>query len=286
MRPLLISLLAVCVCAADPVGVWRHGDGRIDGAPGAPGDRVLTGQTIVAGDAGPLRLASESDGITVIFAAGSAGSFAVETAADGRRLLVMHLQQGAVQFDVVDQRPYAGVRVRGAALDVAVTGTLFVVERVRRDADYVALVRGKVKVGLRPEIAKALGRGEGEELELLERQGVSGDTVSGLGVPVGLDTRPQIHLAAGVRRPISEPPADARGGWDRDLAANLTAGNLDDTLDDGPSLFSSVAEDLADSLAELGAAPQAVSDQMSEGAAPSGGGAGALPLPPPPPPGP
>ena len=57
-------------------------------------------------------------------------------------------------MDVADKAPYSGVRVRGAALDVRVTGTLFVVERTRRDADYVALARGTVKVGLRPEVAR------------------------------------------------------------------------------------------------------------------------------------
>lgn len=280
MRSILLSLVVACACAADPVGVWRYGVGLVDGKLAKVGTVVLTGQTVVADDAAPLRLVcSDAPGITAILAAGSSGAFSIEASADGGRTLVMQLQRGAVQFDITDKGPFADVRVRGAALDVRVTGTLFVVERVRRDADYVALVRGKVAVGLRPEVAKALGKAG--EIELLERQGIAGDTSGGLGTPTALASRPQINQAAHMRNPISEP--DPGSAWDQDLAAEMTAGGMDDVAGE-PGLFASLAEDLADSLAELGAAPQAVSDQVTEASVPSAGGS--LPLPPPPPPGP
>lgn len=289
MRPILISLLAVCACAADPVGTWRYGVGLIDGKLAKVGSIVLTGQTIVADDAAPLRLVcSEAPGITAILAAGSSGSFLIESATDGSRTLVMQLQRGAVQMDIDDKGPFAAVRVRGAALDVRVTGTLFVVERTRRDADYVALVRGKLKVGLRPEVAKALGKAG--EIDLLEHQGVAGDTATGVGTPSALSARPQLSFAASQRNSVSDQAngiGDQGTPWDQDLAGDMTAGGMDD-LGGDPTPFSSMAEDLADTLGELGTAPQSVTDQVTEaaGGAPGGGAAAGLALPPPPPPGP
>lgn len=286
MRILLLPLLAACAWSADPVGLWRFGVGLVDGKLAKVGTVVLTGQTIVADDAEPLRLVcSEAPGITAILAAGSSGSFTIETATDGSRVLVMQLQRGAVQMDVTDKAPYSAVRVRGAALDVRVTGTLFVVERTRRDADFVAMVRGKVNVGLKPEVAKALAKAG--EIELLEHQGVAGDTSSGVGTPIALSARPQISFSASLRSSIADQGMgldDQGTDWDTDLADQMTAGDLGD-LAGGSTPFTEMAEDLADSLAELGSAPQSVGDQVTEAAGSSPGNP-ALALPPPPPPGP
>lgn len=286
MRILLLPLLAACAWCADPVGMWRFGVGSVDGQPAKVGTVVLTGQTVVAADAEPLRLVcSEAPGITTILAAGSSGSFSIETGSDGGRTLVLQLDAGAVQVDVTDKTPYSGVRVRGAALDVRVTGTLFVVERTRRNADYVALVRGKLHVGLKPAVAKALGKAG--EIELLEHMGVGGDTVNGVGEPTALSARPQVGFSASLRTSIADQGLglnDQGTDWDLDLGAQQTGGGLEDLGGEGPNLFESVAEDLVDSLSELGSPPQTVSDQVIEGA--SGPSGPPLPLPPPPPPGP
>lgn len=292
MRFLILPLLATALAAADPVGLWRFGVGSVDGQPARIGTLVLTGQEVVASDAAPLRLVChEAPGITAVLAAGSKGRFAVEPDATGGRQLVFDLETGAVQLDVTDKAPYSGVRVRGAALDVRVTGTLFVVERTRRDADYVALVRGKVRVGLRPEVARALGKAG--DLELLERQGVSGDTTSGIGTPTGLNARPQIAFAAGMRAAVADQgsgASDQGTGWDIDLAAELTGAGLEGSglgevvgeTDGIP--FSEMAEDLVDSFSELGSAPESIADQVTENAgSPPGGGTSSLPLPPSPP---
>ena len=293
MRFLILPLLASALAAADPVGLWRFGVGSVDGQPARIGTMVLTGQEVVASDAAPLRLVChEAPGITAVLAAGSKGRFAVEPDAAGGRQLIFDLETGAVQLDVTDKTPYSGVRVRGAALDVRVTGTLFVVERTRRDADYVALVRGKLRVGLRPEVARALGKAG--DLELLERQGVSGDTTSGVGTPTGLSARPQIAFAASMRAAVADQgsgASDQGTGWDIDLAAELTGAGLEGSgLGDvaggeaGGIPFSEMAEDLVDSFSELGSAPESIADQVSENAgSSSSGGASALPLPPSPP---
>lgn len=301
MRLLILPLLAACACAADPVGVWRFGVGTVDGQPARTGTVVLTGQTMVAADAAPMRLVcSEAPGITAILAAGSSGSFLIEGPAEAR-VLVLQLDKGAVQIDVRDRKPFAGVVVRGAAMQVEVQGTLFVVERTRRDADYAALVRGKLKVGLRPEIAKALGKAG--QLELTERQGVGADTASGLGTPTALSARPQVVYGAGARAAISDQGSglsDQGTAWGIDLGAELTGAGLegagglpgagpglagDGLAGGGPGAipFAAVAEDLVDSLSELGSPPQTVGDTVVQPAA-AGGASGPAGLPPPPPP--
>ncbi len=293
---LLLPLLAfhAALCAADPVGTWRFGVGSVDGQPAKVGTVVLTGQEVIASDAAPLRLiCSEAPGITTVLAAGSKGRFIIEADGAGGRQLILDLERGAAQLDITDKTPYTAVRVRGAALDVRVTGTLFVVERTRQDADYVALVRGKVHVGLRPDVAKALGKAG--ELELLERQGVSGDTTTGVGAPTALSARPQIAFAAGLRASVADQGSglsDQGTGWDLDLAAELTGamlegsglGEVANAGGEQINLFSGLAEDLVDSLSELGSTPESLGDQaaQSSGSTPAGGAA--LPLPPPPPP--
>lgn len=297
---LIIALVTQAIAAEGAaVGVWRFGLGSVDGQPAKVGTLVLTGQTVVSADATPLRLiCSEAPGITVVLAAGSDGVFQIENDAAGGRILVLELNRGAVQVDVRDRSPYAGVRVRGAAADVTVTGTLFTVERVRRDADYVALVRGTVKVGMRPAVAKAAGRPEGEEIELRERQGVAADA-TGLGTPEPLSARPQVALPAGLRASIRDQGmglSDQGTNWGTDLAGELTGALLEGAAPPalaggglpGPVLFVNIAEDLANSLTELGQPPPSSSGstQVIAGAPAAPTPPAGMPPPPPPPPGP
>ena len=290
MRHLILLLSATVLCAADPVGHWRFGLGSVDGQPARIGTIVLTGQQVVAATAAPLRLVChEAPGITTILAPGSTGRFLVEGPAEARTL-VLELDSGAAQLDVTDRAPYAAVRVRGAALDVRVTGTLFIVERTRRDADYVALVRGKVVVGLRPEVAKALGKAG--EIELLERQGMAADTANGLGSPAEMNARPQITAMA----PIADQgsgASDQGTDWGIDLGAELTGALLENNgLGDVPgpadelaggTPFSEMAEELVETMAELGAPPESSGDAASEIAGGSPSAPALLPGPPVPP---
>lgn len=302
MRPIfaiLIAALAAQAAAADSVGVWRFGLGSVDGQPAKVGTLVLTGQAVVSADTTPLRLVcSEAPGITVVLAPGSDGKFQIEADAAGGRLLVLELDRGAVQVDVRDRGPYAGVRVRGASADVKVTGTLFTVERVRRDADYVALVRGTVKVGLRPAVAKAANKPEGDEVELHERQGVSADA-NGLGAAESLSARPQITMPVGLRASTHDQGTGASNqgtGWGTDLASDLTGAALEGpapaevvgggiTEPVGPTPFVGLSEDLANTLVELGQPPQPNNDSIRVIATPPATPAAGLPPPPPPPPG-
>lgn len=311
---LLALLLAGLLPAADPLGRWDFGLGSIDGEPARIGATVLAGQTAAAGDDGPLRLVCvEAPGITAILAAGSAARFLVEPAPEGGRILAIEVERGAIQVEVAPRDPFAAVLVRGAAIEARVIGTLFVVERSRRDADFVALVRGRLSVGLRAEIARALGR-DRQEIELLARQGIAGDARTGLGQPQAMSARPQLALAAAVRDSVPDQVFGLSGqgtGWDIDQVAELIAGRGTlrgdargpDLLGDrvggtapvptasptgesmGPEpadiLFASMAEDLLDSIGSLGQTPQPVADQVTAG--PAGGAAFTLPTPPAPP---
>lgn len=295
MRYLAIVLLAATAAAADPIGQWRFGLGTIDGQPAKVGTMVLTGQTVVSADLAPMRLVcSEAPGITVVLAAGSTGRFSVEPVPGeaGPGLLVLDLATGAAQVDVRDRTPYAGVRVRGGAAEVRVTGTLFTVERVKRDADYVALIRGKLHVGLRKDVAAATGRND--DVELFDHHGVGAD-VNGVGKPEVLSNRPQIYGAAGSHGSTRDQGLGLDPGgtsdWDADFASELTGSLLDSGFGGpgdeggGEPPFPTLAEDLVTTFEELGAPPQGSGDtatQISGGTGSAGGGGLALPPPPPP----
>jgi hypothetical protein len=206
---------------------------------------------------------------------GSALSLKIETR-DDKQYLVMEIERGAVQVQLDNKGNFAAMQVRGGALDLRVTGTLFVVERVRRDADYVALIQGKLKVNLRKEVAEALGKAQ--EFDLEGRQGI-GASGEGLTDPDSLNNRPQI--AESQSKSVEEQstgPKEGDGGWDKDEALELLIKLLEDAgLDDETiaKLIDSLGDALFDDL-QKGPAEQVLENVLS--------GTGVLAPPPPPPP--
>jgi hypothetical protein len=294
MRSVCLILVAVLGWAAEPLGQWRFGTGTIDGRPAEVGTKVLAGQMVAAGNEAPMRLSgSEAPEIICIFAAGSRGSFTTEQGPDGP-LLVLSLEQGAVQVEVGARGPYAGVRVRGAAVEVSVTGTLFIVERRNRETDFVALINGRLRVGLRNEVARTVGRNDA--IDLTDRRGVSADTGRGLGTGMVLDNRPQLNLGVQARPAVADQASGAAAGgtrdWTLDLAQDLTAGPA--TAGGSGDLFAAFAGDLLAGFSDLGLPPTATGDTTT--AAVSDGNVAAvlpiplapavIPHPPAPPPGP
>jgi hypothetical protein len=278
----VLLLLAAMAGAADgtvppPVATWTLGKGDIAGASATSGAPVALGQRFAAGARQPATLALAaplSGGLTL--SPGAAATMQVETVGEAREL-VIDLAQGALQIDLKDKGGFSGVRVRGAVLDVRVTGTLFVVERVRRDADYVALVQGKLKAGLRKEVADALGKGHQFDLE--SRQGVEANSTDGMGTVQDLNNRPQIASAS--RASVQDQgtgPADGDGGWNEDLALDLLNDLFDQVgLDD--ALMSEFTDALGEALFDdliQGPADQVIDTVFS--------GPGVLGAPPPPPP--
>ena len=236
--PLFALCLTVCTCvgAADvaapavpssPSATWTLGEGSIAEAPAHPGSDIAFGQRVTSSALKPAKVdfAAPMAG-TLTLSPGTECTFVVETVAETKEF-VIDLSAGAVQIDLRNKGTFAAVRVRGAALDVRVTGTLFVVERIKRDEDYIALIQGKVKVSLRKEVADALGS-SGQTFELENRQGVGATVGGGLGVMASLTHRPQI--ASAKRNNIKEQstgPQEGDGGWDKDLALDF----LNDLLD-------------------------------------------------------
>lgn len=220
---IILLCCAVIACGGEPIAVWSAGHGRIAEREAAAQAAVLAGETVHAGPEAPAFLAArEAPGVLVSLAPSSSGAFAEETADDGQRRLIFELHDGAVEVEVQARGPYAAVLVRGAALELEVQGTLFVVERTRADADYAVLVRGSLRARLRAEIARLLGRAG--DIELQPQQGLGAGTQQGLLAPVALPWRPQITAPAAQRAPIqAQATGQAAGGtgWDADRMAAL-----------------------------------------------------------------
>lgn len=288
IRPflLLCTLMLAMPCASvaaendqlanTTIATWSLGQGTIAGSSVRPGTDLRLGQTATTGKqpakidfaaplAGYLTLSPEAS-ITVV----------VETVND-KPELVIDLTAGAVQVDLRNKGDYAAVRVRGAALDVRVTGTLFVVQRVKRDADYIALVQGTVKAGLRKEVADALGKGQ-QQFDLESRQGVGASTSGGMETIASLKNRPQIVSLLKSIKEQGTGPQEGDGGWNIDLVIEFLNELFGDMgLDE--ALIKELTDALGDALFEdlnQGPGDQVINTIFSS--------PGVLGAPPPPPP--
>ncbi|MBA3698213.1 MAG: hypothetical protein H0W78_05120 [Planctomycetes bacterium] len=286
MRTILIvffGLLALglsSAAAADqapPLATWTLGEGTVAAAAAKPGSDIAIGQRVAATTSQPAKIVFTAPlAGSLTLSPGAGLTMVVEQVADTREL-VIDLDAGAVQVDLQDKGSFAGVRVRGAALDVRVTGTLFVVQRVKRDADYVALVQGKLNAGLRRDVADALNKHQRFDID--SRQGIGASNGGGLEQVASLTNRPQI---ASLKKSIKEQATGAQqgdGGWNTDLALDLLNDLLDQLgLDD--ALIAELADALGDALFDdLNAGP---GDQVINTA--FSGAFGPLSPPPPPPP--
>lgn len=206
--------------AEGDLAVWATGPGMIADAPATVGTGVTPGVVVRSGDA-PVRLTLvKAPKSSLILAPDS--SLVLTEKDDG---FLVQLQTGIVQANIVDKGSYANLRVQGAALDVQVTGTLFMVQRMKADTDYVSLIEGRVKVSLRQEVALALGRAS-QTVELNSRQGL-GAGVGGFGGIEALAARPQIPTTSVAMRTasirVAGIPAPGGGNWNQDTGLTTTA---------------------------------------------------------------
>ena len=284
--PLLTLCFAVltCVSAAEkvaaPSATWSLGEGSVAEASAHPGSYIAVGQRVASSADKPAKIDfSPPMTGTLTLSPGAALTFVGETVAETKELVV-DLASGAVQIDLRNKGTFAAVRVRGAALDVRVTGTLFVVERIKRDADYVALIKGKVMASLRREVADALGL-SGQSFELENRQGVGASVSGGMSIMASLTNRPQVVSVQRMDlQEQSTTPPEGDGGWDHDLALDFLNERTDQL-----GFNDAVIHELTDALGE------ALFDDLQTGPgnqvidsvfATSPGGALASPPPPPP----
>ncbi len=216
---LALSPLFACSFAAEAVatlGTWSYGPGTIAEVPAVEGSVVAADTEVVAGDAiVRLNLAKAPQSILLL----EPGTH-LRLIEEGTSLIV-RLESGTVQANIEDKGPYSDLHVVGAALDVRVTGTLFVVERVKADTDYVALVQGKVKVNLRREVAQALNQGE-NGVDLTSRQGVGGSASGGLASVDALSARPQLSSSFASRTSVRDQGLGGSGDWNTDHGLSQT----------------------------------------------------------------
>ncbi len=220
--------------ADQPLAVFQTGLATIDGAPAAPGAAIASGATVKS-VADLVRIGIDgAPGSAVILSPKSALTL---TSENGKLVLV--LDAGTVQVDLPDRGRWPGLIVRGAAAEARVVGTLFIVERTRTDADYIVLVRGALKVGLRREVALALNR-QTSEVDLLPRQGVSASSGGGLGSAETLSSRPQVLSLTATQTAHDQGlvPDPAGSSWATDIAATETMRLM-------PDFFSNVAREQA-----------------------------------------
>lgn len=203
-RSALVSGLGV-----QALSVWLQGEGSIGAAPAARGALIGAFMPAAATAKAPARLLLlTAPNSVVTLGPGAEVSLATEKDAAGTHLIIA-LDRGAIEVSLGNKGGYRDVLVRGAAMQARVTGTLFAIERVARDADYLALVAGHLMVGLRPEVAAALGK-PGAEVDLAPHQGIAASVAGGLGQVEPLSSRPAVSDAV---HPIHDQATSAHGGF-------------------------------------------------------------------------
>lgn len=219
---LTVALVAVgsLAQAAESLAVWQFGVGTIDNQPAVVGGEIAASAVIASGD-GVVRVSLAKAPKSLVMLSPHSVIRIEETAGDH---VIVHLDQGILQANIGDKGPYSDLHVLGAALDIRVTGTLFVVERVKADTDYVALVEGRVQVNLRKDVAVALNE-EGKSIDLSARQGLGG-SLSGFAPVDTLTGRPQLPVVASRSGVVRESGTTTSGGWEQDIAMSLTNGEL------------------------------------------------------------
>jgi hypothetical protein len=215
LRPLvlLLSLSGMLAAADAPPPILAKeiaGDNVAVGKPLAisEGQEVSTANSVAR-----LNFISPTAGF-VLLAPNSSLHLKRITEKDGASLVIA-IDSGRIEVSLDKRKPYQDVHVLGGTLDVRVTGTLFVVERLPHDHDYVALIHGKVSVTLRGDIASAVEAGARDNVELDSREGVGGGP-SGLSATTDtLGSRPQLTVLSSVQ---SQGGGKDPGSWNQDSA--------------------------------------------------------------------
>ncbi len=231
-----LLLPSVALKAAD-IAQWTYGDGQVAGAAAAPGAKIPSGAAITAG-ANASALVSFANGAqgTIVLAPGAAVTLA-QAAIDGHNVLEITVSGGAAQVDLTNKGQYEQVLVQSGAMQVAVTGTLFLIEHAKNDSAYCALVRGHIKAR-----NAALANATSGWMDLNAHQGV-GTSDTGLAPADSLAMRPQMVGAngapLGLRDQVSATaaPATAAASWHQDAATGIVVLNA---LHQNPAIAASI----------------------------------------------
>jgi hypothetical protein len=231
-----LLLPSVALKAAD-IAQWTYGDGQVAGAAAAPGAKIPSGAAITAG-ANASALVSLANGAqgTIVLAPGAAVTLA-QAAIDGHNVLEITVSGGAAQVDLTNKGQYEQVLVQSGAMQVAVTGTLFLIEHAKNDSAYCALVRGHIKAR-----NAALANATSSWMDLNAHQGV-GTSDTGLAPADSLAIRPQMVGANGAPLGLRDQvaataaPATAAASWHQDAATGMVVLNA---LHQNPAIAASI----------------------------------------------
>jgi hypothetical protein len=214
---LLTLLGSIASVAAEDLATWTDGAGTIAAAPATPAAVIADGVTFACGATGPAHVAfTTAPGSIMTLGANASGTLSVETDALGKHLILV-VNQGAIEVNIKDKGTYVDFHTRGAVMDVRITGTLFIFERVHRDRDYIALIEGHVTVKLRREIVESLGKGTSEEVALQPHQGLPAQLGTGLGAVEHISGHPSVLDARSLH---------AQGASGASQGGSLGAGEL------------------------------------------------------------
>lgn len=251
----LFCLAAVLpASAAEALGVWEYGPGQVADAPATVGAEIPAGVAFTAGNELARVSLAKAPQSNLLLAPNS--KIILEEVGDS---IIVHLESGIVQANIANKGVYHDLHVVGAALDVRVTGTLFVVERVKADTDYVALVEGKVKVNLRKEVALALNQQDGG-VELVSHQGLGASVSGGLGSIEALAARPQVTSSSILRsNSVQEQGTHGSSGWNEDQALQATTVTQDEV---SHSVTENVRNTVSDQVSQQ--VTQQVSQQVTQ----------------------
>ena len=122
----LVSAFVSTLAAAEALATWQFGPGLIAEVPAAVGAEIPADTRITAGDSLTRVTLVKAPQSHLVLAPGS-----IITLREVDGGLVVELVEGVVQANIEDKGPYADLHIVGAAIDVRVTGTLFIVERVK-----------------------------------------------------------------------------------------------------------------------------------------------------------
>ena len=181
---ILLFFTFITLSAAEPMVLAHLIEGTVtrDGQPLELGAKLSSGQRLVVAGKIPARFEFIAPTKGTLLLLPESEIIMTNEAAAEHSDFIVDLQRGRVEAKLDALGDFASLQVRGAALSIRVTGTIFVVDRTRRDTDYVAMVLGKVSITLRREIAELLRRND-PPVELVAGQGLGGNTQSGLGQP-------------------------------------------------------------------------------------------------------
>ncbi len=255
--PVVATLAAIIISGLSPLAAadaalasWRAGGVSVAGAVAHSGTSVASGQAVTSEDTKPARieLSAPASGVLSL-APGTSLSLSVEDH-DGAHELVIVLDHGAVQIDLADKARYSDVEIRSGGMAVRIVGTLLVVEHVKGDESYAALVHGSIAVG-----ARAAARSVRQWLALNSRQ-ASSWIGAGFGPILSMSERPQIDLPVGSRQSLLTQLNHGTTAETREFTSGLRgasfAGKAGETADLGERSWH--RDDISERLVVLAAA--------------------------------